>query len=266
MIRSSQAAAILLFLFLISCGKVPITGRKQVNLLPETELVAMSLQQYSMFLKESPPVTGTSDAEMVKRVGMKISNAVQIVLKQTGDLERVSGYKWEYNLVNEKEPNAWCLPGGKIVVYTGLLPITQTEAGLAAVMGHEVAHAVARHGNERMSQGLVAEMGGLALSVAVADKPAETQNLFLNAYGIGATVGALLPFSRTHESEADKMGAVFMAAAGYDPNEAVRLWERMKKMTQGNDIPEFLSTHPSDDTRINDLKAWLPEAMKYYKP
>ncbi|MGB5028155.1 MAG: M48 family metallopeptidase, partial [Chitinophagaceae bacterium] len=175
-------------------------------------------------------------------------------------------FKWETNLVDDKTVNAWCMPGGKIVVYTGILPITQNEAALAAVMGHEVSHALLQHGNQRMSQGLLQQLGGVALSVAVANKPQETQNLFLGAYGAGSQLGILLPFSRKHELEADRYGLIFTAMAGYNPQEAIGLWERMEKASNGQKPPEFLSTHPSEGHRIEQLKKYMPEALQYYKP
>jgi len=178
----------------------------------------------------------------------------------------IENFAWEVNLVNNKEPNAWCMPGGKIVVYTGLLPLTQNEAALAVVMGHEVAHALARHGNERMSQGLLQQLGGVALSVAIADKPKETQNLFMTSYGIGSNVGVILPFSRKNELEADKLGLMFSSLAGYDPREAIPFWQRMAKAGGGNKPPEFLSTHPADATRIAELQKVMDVMVReYYK-
>jgi predicted Zn-dependent protease len=165
--------------------------------------------------------------------------------------------------VEENTVNAWCMPGGKVVVYTGLLPVALNDDGLAVVMGHEIAHAIANHGNERMSQGLAAQAGGVALSVALSNKSPETQNLFLKAYGVGANVGAMLPFSRLHESEADEMGLILMAMAGYNPDEAIKFWERMDKATQGQAPPEFLSTHPAHSTRIQNLKKAIPKARAY---
>lgn len=179
-------------------------------------------------------------------------------------MKRVEGFKWEFNLVDDNAVNAWCMPGGKVVFYTGILPITKTEKGLAVVMGHEVAHAIARHGNERMSQGLATQLGGVALGVALSNKPQQTQQIFNQAYGVGSTLGTL-KFSRKHESEADKMGAIFMALAGYNPQESVELWRRMKASSGGAAPPEFMSTHPSHDTRIKDLQAYMPKALKYYR-
>ena len=227
----------------------------------------MSLTAYGDFLSQNPPAsTNDPNALMVKEVGRKISNAVLIYMSQNKLSERVSGYKWEFNLVNSPEANAWCMPGGKVVVYSGLLPVTKDEAGLAFVMGHEIAHAVARHGNERMSQTLLAQTGSLALDVALSNKPNETKSLLMAAYGAGAQVGVLLPFSRLHETEADKLGMIFMAMAGYDPNVAPQVWERMIKLSSGAKPPELLSTHPADQTRIQNLKKYVPTAMKYYKP
>jgi predicted Zn-dependent protease len=250
---------------LFSCSTVPITNRKQVQLLPASEVNSMALQQYNDVLKTSKVISGTPDAVMVERVGRNISAAAVSVMTQLKQPERVAGFKWEYHLLESKEVNAWCMPGGKIAVYSGLLPISKDEAGLAVVVGHEVGHAIAQHGNERMSQQLAAQLGGVALSVALSSKPQQTQDIFNQAYGIGATYGVLLPFSRQQESEADKLGLVLMAAAGYDPNNAVALWERMKAQSGGGQVPAFLSTHPSDQSRINDIKAYLPTAMKYYK-
>lgn len=255
------------FFFIMACSKVPITQRKQVNLLPESQMMAMSLTEYRNFLSHNPPVSASNpDAAMVKNIGSRISSAVEKYMKQSGQANRVEGYKWEFNLVNSKEINAWCMPGGKVVVYSGLLPVTQDETNLAFVMGHEIAHAVARHGNERMSQMLIAQTGGLALDIALSQKPEQTRNIFMSAYGLGANLGVLLPYSRTHESEADKLGMVFMAMAGYNPSNAYQVWDRMSAAAGGGKPPEILSTHPSDATRKKNMKDFLPQAMKYYKP
>ncbi len=253
-----------LILILTACSKVPITGRKQMNLLPESELMSMSLTEYQSFLKQNPPVNGTADATLVKSVGARIQSSVTQYMNQNKMGNRISGYKWEFNLVNSKEVNAWCMPGGKVVVYSGLLPVTLDESGLAIVMGHEIAHAIARHGNERMSQGLLAQMGGVALDVALSQKSAETRSIFLTSYGVGSTLG-VLAYSRMQESEADKLGLVFAAMAGYDPQKAVPFWQRMAAKGGGGGTPEFLRTHPSDQKRIADIQKFMPEAMKYYK-
>lgn len=258
-------AAVFTFV-LVSCSKVPITGRKQMNLYPESEMVSLSLTSYRDFLKENPPLPASDpNVVMVKSIGAKISASVTKYMQQNKMSDRVKDFKWEFNVVNSKEVNAWCMSGGKVVVYTGLLPITKDEASLAFVMGHEIGHAVARHGNERMSQMMMAQMGGVALDFALQNKTAETRNIFQTAYGAGANVGVLLPFSRTHESEADKLGLIFMAMAGYDPHVAVGLWQRMSQASGGGKPPEILSTHPSDATRIKDIQAFMPTAMKYYK-
>lgn len=256
----------LLGVILWSCSSVPITGRKQLNLVSDSEMQSMSYQQYDQFLKESKLSTDREKTAMVKRVGARIQGAVEQYMRANNMAGQLEGYAWEFNLVENDELNAWCMPGGKVVFYTGILPVCKDEAGIAVVMGHEVAHAVAKHGSERMSQSMLAQGLGSALSVALADKPAETQNLWMTVFGVGAQYGALMPFSRQQESEADHLGLVFMAMAGYDPHAAVPFWERMASAGGGGKPPEILSTHPSDQTRIANLNKLMPEAMKYYKP
>lgn len=253
---------------LIACSQNVLTGKQQLTLLPESELQKMATGEYQKFLSTNRVIGSTynRDAEMVVRVGQRITNAVNSYYAEKGMTDKLEGFKWEYNLVDDKAVNAWCMPGGKIVVYTGILPISQNEAALAAVMGHEVSHALLQHGNQRMSQGILQQLGGVALSVAVANKPAETQNLFMTAYGVGSTVGVMLPFSRKHELEADHYGLIWTAMAGYNPQEAIGLWERMEKAANGQKPPEFLSTHPTEGRRIDQLQKFMPEAMKYYKP
>lgn len=253
-----------LALGLYGCYKNPVTGRSSLNLVDDGTINSLSNQQYTTFLAQNKPQNGTADAAMIQRVGNRLAAAINSYFAAKGQQHVLAGYKWEFNLVNSAEANAWCMPGGKVVVYSGILPITQTEAGLAVVMGHEIAHAVAKHGNERMSQGLVQELGGVALSAAVASKPAETRALYNSAYGVVSNTGVLLPFSRKHESEADEMGLIFMAMAGYDPNEAIAFWQRMAAKG-GAKPPELLSTHPSDQTRISNLRQLVPKAMQYYK-
>lgn len=254
--------------FLIACSKNALTGKKQFTLLPESELQTMATGEYQKFLTSNKVVgaTNNKDAEMVRRVGQRITKAVDEYYAAKGMTDKLTGFKWEYNLVDDKTVNAWCMPGGKIVVYTGILPITQNEAALAAVMGHEVSHALLQHGNQRMSQGILQQLGGVALAVAVADKPAETQNLFFTAYGVGSNVAVMLPFSRKHELEADRYGLIWTAMAGYNPQEAIGLWERMEKAGGGQKPPEFLSTHPAEGRRIDQLNKYMPEALTYYKP
>ncbi len=251
--------------FLASCATVPITERRTIHLVSDQELTTLSLQEYDKVLKQAKVSQDTGKVQMVKNVGSRIARATEDFLKEQGLAGDVQNYKWEFNLIeDEKTANAWCMPGGKVAVYTGILPFTQNETGLAVVMGHEIAHAVAKHGNERMSQGLLAQMGGVALSVALSSQPAAAQNLFLAAYGAGAQVGFLLPYSRLQESEADRIGLILMAKAGYDPRQAVPFWTRMNAKGGGRP-PQFLSTHPAPDTRIKDIEGHLPEAMKHYK-
>jgi predicted Zn-dependent protease len=259
--------SILLITAIVACSRVPITGRRQVHLLPESMLMSESSLAYTQFLSTNKKVADTeSNAQMVKRVGAKVQAAVTQYMNQNKMSARIAGYKWEFNLVDDNTVNAWCMPGGKVVVYTGILPITKNEEGLAVVMGHEIAHAIARHGNERMSQGLAQQVGGASLDIFMQYKGAHpaTRQLFNQIYGGGTTLG-ILKYSRLHESEADKMGLVFAAMAGYNPSEAVPFWQRMSAIG-GAKPPELLSTHPSDDRRIKDLQAYMPTAMKYYKP
>ncbi len=255
-------------IMLAGCHKNPISGRKTFTLLPESDVQAYASTQYTQFLSSNKIVSSSTnrDAEMVRRVGNRIAQAVSGYYTSKGMNASLDGYKWEYNLVDSKEANAWCMPGGKIVVYTGLLPYTQNEAALAVVIGHEVTHALFQHGNERMSESMVAQLGGVALSAALATKPKETQDLFLTAYGVGANVGVLLPFSRKDEYEADHYGLWWAAMAGYNPQEAIPLWQRMERTSAGQKPPEFLSTHPSEDNRIERLKGYMQEALSYYKP
>lgn len=253
---------------LVACSRNALTGKSQFTLLPESQLQSMATTEYQQFLSSNKVVatTGSKDAEMVRRVGQRITSAVESYYKEKGMADQLSGFKWEYNLVNDPAVNAWCMPGGKIVVYTGLLPVTQNEAALAAVMGHEVCHALLQHGNQRMSQGMAQQGLGAALSVALANKPAATQNLFMTAYGVGSNVLGVLPFSRKHELEADRYGLLFTAMAGYNPQEAIALWDRMEKAGGDQKPPEFLSTHPSEGRRKEQLEKFMPEALKVYKP
>ncbi|PUZ24474.1 Peptidase family M48 [Chitinophaga costaii] len=249
---------------LTACSRVPITGRKQLNLIPESTMNTMALQEYQTFLSSNKTVSsGTSgDAQMVQRVGRRIADAVTQYMTKQGLQAQIADYKWEFNLVSSKEVNAWCMPGGKVVVYTGLLPVTQNETALACVLGHEISHAIARHGNERMSQGLVAQGIQIAGSVALNRNPV-AQNLFNQSYGVASPLG-LLAYSRQNELEADHLGIIFMAMAGYDPQQAIPFWQRMAAQS-GSKPNELISTHPSDDRRIAELQREMPEAMRYYK-
>ncbi|HEX2533259.1 MAG TPA: M48 family metallopeptidase [Chitinophagaceae bacterium] len=252
----------------VACSTNPVTGRKQFTLVSEQELQAMATQEYRQFLSTNRTVSPSADrdAEMVRRVGQRLAAAVTQYYRGQNLQQTLDGYKWEFNLVNNKDANAWAMPGGKVVVYTGLLPITQNEAALANVLGHEISHAIFQHGNERMSQGLAQQLGGVALSVALSNRPQATQNLFMQAYGVGSAVGVILPFSRKHELEADRYGMRWAAMAGYNPREAINLWRRMEQQSNGQRPPEFMSTHPTEGRRIEQLEKYLPEALKYYKP
>jgi predicted Zn-dependent protease len=251
---------------LSACATVPITERRSLHLVPESELLTLSLQQYQDVLQESRLSGDRQQTALVRKVGNNIARAAEAFLREKGLQDKVREYQWEFNLIeDDKTVNAWVMPGGKAAVYTGILPYTQDETGLAVVLGHEVAHALADHGNERMSQALLANMGGLALSVALSQRPQETQQLFMTVYGVGANLGFLLPYSRLHESEADRIGLTLMARAGYDPRQAIPFWERMSKQEGKSSPAEFLSTHPAPATRIADIKKYIPEALPYYE-
>ncbi|MBL7033253.1 MAG: M48 family metallopeptidase [Candidatus Delongbacteria bacterium] len=256
---------IFLMLFLLqSCAKVPLTGRRQLDLIPNESMLSMSFQQYDQFLEENQLSKDKKTTKLVQSTGLRVQRAVEQYFAEHNLSGELADYAWEFNLVESDEPNAWCMPGGKVVVYTGILPITRNEAGLAVVMGHEIAHAIAQHGNERMSQGLVAQTGGMLLTKALEEKPQLTQQIWMTAFGLGAQLGVMLPYSRLHESEADHLGLIFMAMAGYKPQEALQFWQRMAELKGEGAPPEFLSTHPADDTRITQLERLIPEAMEYY--
>jgi predicted Zn-dependent protease len=225
----------------ISCSTVPVTGRKQLNIIPNSTMLSMSFQQYDQFIGSNKLSTNKNQYNLVKNTGLKIQKAVEEYFSSKGLSNELDGYNWEFNLIESKDVNAWAMPGGKVVVYTGILAVTQTEVGLAVVLGHEIAHAVAEHGNERMSQGLITQLGGLALAKALESEPQLTQQLWMSAFGLGAAVGVMLPFSRLQESEADHLGLIFMAMAGYNPNESVNFWQRMAALKGGQAPPEFLS-------------------------
>jgi Putative Zn-dependent protease, contains TPR repeats len=250
-----------------SCATVPLTGRRQLSLVNETEIQQQAALAYRELLRDSKTkvVKGTAQAQMVQRVGDKIAGAVTRFLQENGYAGQYN-FDWEFNLIQDDQINAWCMPGGKVAVYTGILPVTKDEAGLATVMGHEIAHAIAKHSAERMSQSIIAQAGGVAVDAATSEKSGTTRAVLNTAYGLGGQL-ALLSYSRNQESEADRMGLVFMAMAGYNPSEAVKFWERMAQAKQsgGGAPPEFLSTHPSDARRINSIQKLIPEAMAYYK-
>lgn len=252
----------------VACTRNPITGRTQASLVSEQELQSVAQTQYREFLSQNKVVSASKDrdAEMVRRIGNRIASGIRQYFASKGQESLLEGYQWEFNLVQDNAVNAWAMPGGKVVVYTGLLPVTQNEAALAAVLGHEIAHAVLSHGRERVSQGLIAQGLQTGLSAALASKPAATQTIFLSAFGLGAQVGVLLPFSRKQELEADRYGLIFAAISGYNPREAIALWQRMEKASNGQKPPEFLSTHPSEGRRIEQLQQYMDEALQYYRP
>lgn len=259
------ASALILLSFMAGCATVPITGRKQFNLISDGEMNAMSFQQYDQVIAESQLSTDPEATAMIEQVGRRIQHAVEKYFADNGQSSYLKGYEWEFHLIASDQMNAWCMPGGKVAFYTGILPVCQDETGVAVVMGHEIAHAIAKHGSERMSHQLALEMGGVAFSEAVGSQPEETRALYMTAFAIGAQYGAMLPFSRQHESEADHMGLIFMAMAGYDPQQAPIFWERMSA-GGGEKPPEFMSTHPADATRIRQLNEHMAEAMAVYRP
>lgn len=251
-------------LLIYSCARVPLTGRSQLSLIGNQELLPLSYEQYEQVLAESNVITNTSEGQMVVRVGRRIADAVESYMREQGYEKHLEGFAWEFNLIRDETVNAWCMPGGKVAFYTGIMPICQDETGLAVVMGHEVAHAIAHHGRERMSNGLALNglLGGV--SAAMGQNPSLTQNLFLQAFGVGGQLG-MLSFSRRHELEADQLGLNFMALAGYDPREAPNFWIRMEEASSGGRPPEFLSTHPGPNRRIDQLEKRMPEALEYYE-
>lgn len=256
---------VFLCVLIIVCQPVPFTQRKQLTLIPTSQLFALSFQSYSQLLQQNTLVTGTQSSEMLKRTGRNIQQSVERYARENNLEERLQGFEWEFTLIKEDAANAFCMPGGKVGVFTGILPIAKNETGLAVVLGHEIAHAIAEHGNERMSQALLIQLGGIALAQALQEEPEQTQALFLAAYGLGAQVGIQLPFSRLHEIEADKLGLIFMAMAGYNPQAAIGFWTRMQQASDTPQPPELLSTHPPYQERIRALRDFMPEAMKYYQ-
>ena len=256
----------LTLLTLAACATVPGTGRNQLSLVSDRELSAMAAQQYSQMIKQGPLSTNQKETAQIKKVGANISRAAEVFLRENGLTAEIADYHWEFNLIESDEVNAFCMPGGKVAFYTGILPYTKNETGVAVIMGHEVAHAIAHHGRERASQQTVANIGGtlLNLGLELGGASALTGQAAMAAYGLGSQVGVLLPFSRAHESEADRIGLTLMALAGYDPAAAVDFWRRMSE-SGGASGPEFLSTHPSDQTRVAELNQYLPEAEARYQ-
>jgi predicted Zn-dependent protease len=250
---------------LMACSTVPITERRQLSLIPQESVLQASFQQYGQFIQENELSDDTQMTRLVEQVGTDIQHAVEAYFREEGIADQLEGYKWEFNLVKGDQKNAFAMPGGKVVIFEGIMEIAEDEGGLATIMGHEIAHAVAGHGNERMSQQLATQLGGMALMVALSERPSQTQQLWMAAFGAGAQVGFLLPYSRMHESEADRLGLIFMAMAGYNPEHAVDFWQRMAAEKEGPSPPEFVSTHPADQTRIRQIQEWMPEAMAFYQ-
>jgi predicted Zn-dependent protease len=255
---------ILLLILFSSCSQVLITGRKQVTLVSDAEILQMSFQSYKQFIDSVPISDNVEQTQLVKRTGYNISKAVEDYLRLNGHESEIANFAWEFNLVKDETINAFCMPGGKVVFFEGIMPVAQTEAGVAVVMGHEVAHAIANHSKERLSQQMLLSYGAVVTDMLFSQKSDLTRSGIQTLYGLGAQLGVILPYSRSHESEADRLGLIFMAMAGYDPNEAISFWERMSQGSEGMQL-EFLSTHPANGKRIADMKKNLPEALSYFK-
>lgn len=253
----------LVAVLLSACSTVALTGRKQLLLVSDADVITMSATAYKQYVDSVPPSKNKTQTALVKKVGANISKAVENYLKANGMEADIANLKWEFNLLQDSAVNAFCMPGGKVAFFEGILPITQNETGIAVVMGHEIAHAIAKHANERMSQQMATQMGAGVANILLSGQSAATQQTVNTIYGIGSQVGIMLPYSRKHEYEADQMGLIFMAMAGYDPNESINFWQRMAANGKGAAL-ELLSTHPSDENRIAKLKSYLPEALKFY--
>lgn len=244
------------------CSSVPMTGRSQLNLVSDSEVLSLSLQEYNEYIQTAKKSSDQTKTALVVKVGQKIADAVTLYYQAVGMEDQLSAFSWEFNLVEDSQANAFCMPGGKIVVYTGILPICQDETGLAVVLGHEVGHAIAKHANERMSQQMAVNAGAGVVGSVLGNSSEKVQSIASTVYGLGTQVGVMLPFNRKQELEADRIGLILMAISGYDPNQAVPFWQRMGQNSSGN--VEFLSTHPSDNTRVGEITKYLPEAMEYY--
>lgn len=256
---------ILTSIHLCGCATVPISNRMQLSLVPPSQLLSLSENDYRQVIEKATISDDAKNTRMVVEIGKKIAESAEQFLRENGMEEEIKNYKWEFNLIkDDKTVNAFCMPGGKVVVYTGILPVAQSEDGLAVIMGHEVAHALANHGGERMTHLLLMQLGGKTLSEALKNSPEKTSVLLMTAYGVGSNLGFMLPYSRVHEREADRIGLIIMARAGYDPRAAIPFWQRMGKL-EGKTMPEFLSTHPATEKRIEDIRGVLPEALTYYK-
>jgi predicted Zn-dependent protease len=249
---------LILAVLCFSCTANPLTGKRGMAFIDNSVLFPSSFQEYEQFIAENKVITGTPEAEMVESVGNQIKSAAEKWLSAEGYGDYLNDYQWEYKLIESDTVNAWCMPGGKIAIYTGILPVTQTEDSLAAVMGHEVAHALLNHSQQQVSAGVLQKLGFLAIRILLRDSSKDVQDIAIGAYGAGSHILGTLPFSRSHESEADHYGLILMSIAGYNPEEAISFWERMESQSGGN--IEFLSTHPSDETRIKQLRKWIPDA------
>ncbi len=258
-----KKAIFLMLVLAVGCAVAPITGRKQLLVIPAGEMLSLSSESYAQVLKESKVSTNQKYINSVRNVGVRLTAAVKQYMQQNNLQSSIEGYQWQYTVLQSKEVNAWCMPGGQIAFYEGIMPICADDNGIAVVMGHEIAHAIAQHGNERMSQQLMLQMGGVALSEALKTSKETTQQLAMAAFGVGSSLGVVLPYSRTHEYEADELGLYFMAMAGYDPRTAPAFWERMVAQG-GSGAPEFLSTHPDPQNRIREMKRKMNKAMEYY--
>jgi len=257
-------SVLVLLVFSFACSSVPLTGRKQLLVIPSSQILSLSADSYQQVLDENETSGNRNYNTMVSEVGQRMSKAVEKYLTDNGIESRISEFSWQYNVIVSDQLNAFCMPGGQIAFYEGIMPVCENETGVAVVMGHEIAHAVAKHGNERMSQQMVIQLGGVALSEALKNKKEQTMNLALLAFGVGSKLGVELPYSRAHETEADELGLYFMAMAGYDPRVAPEFWERMQSQG-GARMPEILSTHPDPGNRIKDLKKHMDKAMEYYR-
>ncbi len=264
MIKLKSALIFIFLIFCFGCAVVPITGRTQFSLISSSQLIALSNTNYRQVLEESKLSQNSVQVQAVKDVGEKVAQATEKFLREVGMDNDIKNYEWEFNLIDDDEvENAFCMPGGKIAVYSGILELTQDDDGLATVIAHEIAHAVANHGGERISQMLLVELGGATLQEALSDNPGKTSQIWMMAYGLGANLGIILPYSRTQELEADRIGLILMAKAGYDPRAVIPFWERMNENAKSRPL-EFLSTHPAPERRIEDIRKAIPEALDYY--
>ena len=254
----------IVLLGVVACSTVPLTNRTQITAIPSSQMLSLSSSSYNDVLSQSEISSNATYRNSVERVGQNIASAVESYLKNIGREELLQGYAWEFNVIKSEQLNAWCMPGGKIAFYEGIMPVCENDNGIAVVMAHEIAHAVAKHNNERMTQQLGLQMGGLALTEALSEKESKTKEIALAVFGVGTQVGIILPYSRSFENEADEMGLYFMAMAGYDPRQAPDFWERMLQ-AGGSNVPEFLSTHPNPENRIDHLRQIMPKALEFYQ-